>query len=267
MLDRGVLYYAEKHNDPAFPFRKIKDRLNQPDILFGNLESMISDQGRDMGGKYSFRAPPKMIEGLILADFDIMSIANNHSFDWGLEALLDTKNRLAEVGIKPVGGGVNPYRPVFIESGDQTFAFIAHSQLGAPGWIGTETEPGIAIYDEDKLKKSIEKSQKADLVIFSIHYGIEYQQVPSQNQKYLSRRAVDMGVDLVIGHHPHVIQPVEEYKDGLIAYSLGNFVFDQGFSEETMEGLLLEVKVKDGQILNYEKQVIPMNEYFQPHLD
>ncbi len=268
MLNRGVLFRAENENDPALPFRKIKDRLHEPDIMFGNLESMISDQGFDQGGEFSFRAPPKMMEGLILADFDVMSIANNHSFDWGVDALTDTEKRLEKEGIVPVGGGLDAYEPKIIEKNGQSFAFIAHTGLGASGWVPTDNTPGVALYDEAELRRSIEKVKgKVDAVIFSIHYGIEYETKPSQNQIDISKNAIDMGADLVIGHHPHVIQPVEEYEGGIIAYSLGNFVFDQDFSEETMEGLLLEVDFKEGEIVNFEKEVVPMNQNFQPHID
>ena len=267
MLDRGVLYYAEKHNDPAFPFRKIKSYLNESDLLFGNLESMVSDKGFDQGGPYSFRAPPKMMEGLLLADFDIMSIANNHSFDWTVEALIDTKERLKEEDIVPVGGGLDAYSPQIIEVDGNSIAFIAHTAVGAPGWAATETTPGVAWYSQEKLRKAVgEIEDEVDTIIFSIHYGVEYQTDPNQNQIDISKNAIDIGVDLVIGHHPHVIQPVEEYENGLIAYSLGNFVFDQSFSEETMEGLLLEVKLKDGEILDYKETTVPINNSLQPYL-
>ena len=267
MLDRGVLYYAEINNDPAFPFRKIKDHLNKADLLFGNLESVISDQGFDQGGPYSFRAPPKMMEGLLLADFDVVSIANNHSFDWTVDALVDTEERLKKEGITPVGGGLDAYSPQIIEKKGYSFGFIAHTAVGAPGWAATENTPGVAWYNQEKLKEAIEKiKDEVDIVIFSIHYGVEYQTEPNQNQIDISKSAIDMGVDLVIGHHPHVIQPVERYKDGVIAYSLGNFVFDQSFSKETMEGLLLEVDIKDGEILDYREKVVPINQNLQPDL-
>ena len=267
MLDRGILYQAQRNNDPAFPFRKIKDHLNQADLLFGNLESVISDKGFDQGGPYSFRAPPKMMEGLLLADFDVVSIANNHSFDWTVDALVDTEERLKKEGIVPVGGGLDAYSPQIIEINDQSIAFIAHTAVGAPGWAATETTPGVAWYNRERLKESIKEVEKeVNLIVFSIHYGVEYQPKPNQNQIDISKNAIDMGVDLVIGHHPHVIQPVEEYGGGIIAYSLGNFIFDQSFSRETMEGLLLEVDVKDGEVLNYKERVIPLNENFQPHL-
>ncbi len=266
MLDRGVLHQAEKRADPALPFRKIKDDL-QADILFGNLESVISDKGFDQGGPYSFRAPPKMIEGLTLAGFDVLSIANNHSFDWTVDALVDTKERLKSEEIVPVGGGLEAYSPKVVKKKGYKFAFIAHTAIGSPGWASTETIPGVAWYSEEKLKEAIEEVKgEVDLIIFSIHYGTEYQTEPNQNQIDISKGAIDAGVDLVIGHHPHVVQPVEIYKDKIIAYSLGNFIFDQDFSEETMEGLILEVVVSNGKIVGYEKIETKMNSYFQPEI-
>ncbi len=264
MLDRGVLHYTRLNNDYGFPFRKIKERLRKPDILFGNLESVISDKGFDQGGPYSFRAPPEMIEGLILADFDVLSLANNHSFDWTVEALTDTEDRLKEVGITPVG---TSYSPIMIKQEETTVAFLAYTALGAPGWAVTEDTPGVAWYTDEKMLEGLREAKEADITVVSIHFGVEYQKEPSEEQRRIAELAIDNGADLVIGHHPHVIQPVETYKDGIIAYSLGNFVFDQSFSEETMRGLLLEVKISDKKIAGYRETVVSINESFQPFLD
>ena len=121
MLDRGVLYQANIENDPALPFKKIKERLKQADILFGNLESLISDQGINQGGAFSFRAPPKMMEGLLLADFNVLSLANNHSFDWTINALLDTKDRLEKEKVKTL--------ILLGETADKIAALFADSKL------------------------------------------------------------------------------------------------------------------------------------------
>lgn len=100
MLDRGVKYMIKKHGeDYTFPFLKMKEVFDGADILFGNLESMISDKGRDVGGKYSFRANPEAVEGLVYAGFDVVTLANNHAFDWGREAFDDTMKRLQDNNI------------------------------------------------------------------------------------------------------------------------------------------------------------------------
>lgn len=265
MLDRGVLAQIRHNKDYRFPFLQSKDYLSKFDILFGNLESVISDKGYRQGSIYSFRAPPKTIEGLFYAGFNILSIANNHSFDWGVEALLDSKDRLTREGIMTTGGGFSAYEPVFIEKDQTTFGFLAYSTIGVPGWATTETVPGIAIYSDKKLQEGIVKAkERADLIIVSIHYGKEYQKKPIKAQEEISKKAIDWGADIIIGHHPHVIQPVVEYNEGIIAYSLGNFVFDQNFSEETMTGLLLKVEIRDKKIITFDTITVKINDRFQP---
>ncbi len=270
MLDRRVGEVMERKSDYTFPFLKIKKELNKADILFGNLESMISKEGYRQGSIYSFRADPRSIEGLTLAGFDLLSLSNNHSFDYGVNALMDTKRRLEEVDIVPLGAGLKEeaYSPYLMEKKGTTFAFLAYTLLGAPGWEAKESVPGISWYREDLMKEGIEEAKEkgADLIIISFHYGEEYQKEPSSSQKEVSKIAIDAGADIIIGHHPHVIQPVAYYKEGLIAYSLGNFVFDQDFSKETMEGLLLKIKVREKEIKEVEEKIIKINHLFQPEI-
>ena len=142
--------------------------------------------------------------------------------------------------------------------------------MGSPLWQAGDNSPGVAWMDVSKLpqlKEDIELTgELSDITVVSFHFGEEYQTQPSETQKLIAQSAIDAGADIVIGHHPHVIQPVEQYKDGWIAWSLGNFVFDQGFSKETMEGLLLEVRVEGKQITQVIPRVIRMNSLFQPKL-
>jgi poly-gamma-glutamate synthesis protein (capsule biosynthesis protein) len=281
MLDRGVELSVKKYgnNDWKFPFLKISDFLKKADILFGNLEGPISDKGQKVGTIYSFRADPKVIEGLTYAGFDILSVANNHIFDYAESAMADTFSRLKEAGIDYAGGGFNEseaYSPRIKEINGTKFAFLAFTNLCAPFWEATKENPGIACLtanpldnqsEKEKIKKSIaEGNERADLVIVSMHFGQEYQTSPTPEKRALAQLFIDAGADLVVGHHPHVAQPIEKYKSGYIAYSLGNFVFDQDFSEETMEGLLLKVIVENAKI----KEVIPLtiriNKFFQPEI-
>lgn len=271
MLDRGVEYMVEKYGNRnfKFPFLKIGDYLQQADILFGNLEGPISDKGIKVGSIYSFRNNPKAIVGLTYAGFDILSIANNHIFDYGREAMEDTFLRLKEVEIDYVGGGFSEteaYSPVIKEIKGIKIAYLAYMNLGLKYWAAKENQSGIAWLD-DKIVKNIKiAKEKANIVIVSMHFGEEYQPKPTLEQKYFAHLAIDSGADLVIGHHPHVIQPIEKYKEGYIAYSLGNFVFDQGFSKETMQGLLLKAIIEDSKI----KEVVPIeikiNKFFQPEI-
>ena len=274
MLNRGVEYMIQQHNDWKWPFLKIADELRKADILFGNLESVISDKGTKAGSIYSLRAEPETIEGLIFSGFDILSLANNHAFDYTVEALKDTFVRLKMADISFVGADLNQdgaFSPIIKRIKETKIAFLAYTNLGPYGWRAGPNNPGIAWIDRsdfEKIQEDIQKAkQDSDILIVSLHAGIEYETEPNQFQKDFSKMAIETGADLVIGHHPHVVQPYEKYKDGWIFYSLGNFVFDQGFSEETLQGQMVEVVIENKKI----KQVIPIdvriNKQFQPEID
>ena len=288
MLDRGIAFYIAQHNDWKWPFLLIADTLQKADLAFGNLESVISDKGENLGSIYSFRASPKTIEGLVFAGFDVLSVANNHSMDYGIEAFADSVSRLKQAGIVPVGIELfsaiaeNNSKLEIRKIKGTKFGFLAYTNLGSPLWRATQTTSGVAWVDEytiEDFQNTIRAAkEQSDVLAVSVHFGEEYQTKPSYMQKFIAESAVDAGADIVIGHHPHVVQliepegsseperPIEQYKNGWIAYSLGNFVFDQGFSSETMEGLLLEVKIKEKQITQVISRVIRMNSSFQPEL-
>jgi len=273
MLNRGVKYSVKKYGkgDYKFPFLKIVDELKKADILFGNLESIISDKGKKVGSIYSFRADPEAIEGLKFAGFDILSVANNHIFDYGREAMEDSFKRLKEAKIDYLGGGFNEKEacsPIIKEIGKTKIAFLAFSNLGTPLWAASEKKSGICWLEKEKMERIInEIKKKADIVVVSFHYGEEYFSKPTQFQISISHSAIDSGANLVIGHHPHFVQPIEKYKSGWIAYSLGNFVFDQKFSKETMTGLMLKISIENSKI----KKVIPIkikiNQFYQPEIE
>ena len=303
MLDRGVEYYIQKNGgDWRFPFLNIADFLQKADLVFGNLESVISDKGEKQGSIYSFRADPRTLEGLSFAGFDVLSVANNHSLDYGSEALVDSIQRLKDAGIIPVGGGSTnkeAYAPALKYfytskySSVTTISILAYTAVGSSLWEASENTPGIAWVDEHNLAEFTQRIKDAkkevDILVLSIHFGEEYQTQPNDMQQLIAKSAVIAGADIVIGHHPHVIQliepegssdvrpegtqspreperPVERYKEGWIAYSLGNFIFDQGFSKETTEGLLLEVTIHNKKITRVSPRPIHLNSLFQPRL-
>jgi len=278
MLNRGVEYMmkTEGNGDFRFPFSKIAKDLKKADILFGNLEGPISDKGIKVGSIYSFRAEPEAIEGLTFAGFNLISLANNHAFDYGREALEDCLAKLSKAGIDYVGAGFNEGEayggrtPVIKEIEGTKIGFLAYTNLGPESWKASEKNSGIAWISEkdfEKIKKDIENAKsQADILIVSLHAGEEYAAEPTQFQIEFSKAAIDAGADLVIGHHPHVVQKSEKYKDKWIFYSLGNFVFDQSFSQETMRGKILEILIKDGKINELIPKKIEINNYFQPEI-
>ena len=272
MLDRGVEWSINKYGGGnfKFPFLKITEELNKADILFGNLESVISDKGQKVGSIYSFRTELGAMEGLTFAGFDVVSVANNHIFDYSRAAMEDSFKRLKAAGIDYAGGGFNEteaHSPVIKEIDGTKIAFLTYTNLGFAHWVAGNTQSGITNLTTESLEEDIKETRKrADLVIVSFHFGDEYQTKSNANQQFWAHLAIDSGADLIIGHHPHVVQEIENYKRKYIAYSLGNFIFDQGFSKETMEGLLLKVVVENAKI----KEIIPIdikiNKFFQPEI-
>ncbi len=272
--NRGVGKQIKKYQDVRYPFLKIADKLRSADLAFGNLEGPISSRGRDTGGRYSFRADPKVAKGLKFAGFDVISIANNHIFDWGEEAFNDTLSVLRSVGIDAVGGGVNYTKanvPIIKDVNGVKIAFLAYSTIdydinsfNAEGNI-----PGKSFFDLENTKRTVKRIKElglADIVAVSFHWGEEYKTRSNTGQQSIARTLVELGADLIIGHHPHVVQEIERYKNGWIVYSLGNFVFDQSFSEETMRGLMVEIKVdnKSKTISSIVPMDIEISETFQP---
>lgn len=275
MLNRGVEHMIETKGgkDFRFPFLKIADFFQKADILFGNLEGPISDKGKKVGSIYSFRAEPEAVEGLKYAGFNILSLANNHALDYQRIALEDTIKTFKEQGIDWVGAGFNEEEAFSVkikEVKKNKIGFLAYTNLGSGFQKATEEKTGIAWIEEksfNKIEKDIrEAKEKVDILIVSLHSGEEYQKQPTIFQKEFSKMTIESGADLIIGHHPHIIQEIEQYKSGWIAYSLGNFVFDQAFSKETMEGLLLEVIIENGMIKEVISKEIKISDFFQPYL-
>ena len=271
MLDRGVKKSVYKNfaGDYAELFSKVKKQLQGYDLLFANLEGPVSSLGEDGGGIYSFRMEPEVIPVLKEAGFDIFSVANNHTFNWGVEAFKDTLKLLSEEEIVYVGGdstGEGAYQEKIIDISGVSVAFLAFSGL-SEGVVKREASyPGLAKITEENIIKSVAEAKKGnDLVIVVYHFGEEYQEEPNAYQRKYAELAIDSGADLIVGYHPHVIQTLEKYKNVYIIYSLGNFIFDQHFSSETMEGGLLELEVNP-QIKQIERVILRkvfLNDAFQ----
>ncbi|MBL7142179.1 MAG: CapA family protein [Candidatus Pacebacteria bacterium] len=275
MLDRGVEYMIEKQEkgDFRFPFLKIADYFKKTDIVFGNLEGIISDKGTKIGSIYSFRADPKAMEGLVFAGFSVVSLANNHALDYGKDALEDCLVRLKDSGIDYVGAGFNEkeaFSLVIEEINGTKIGFLAYTDLGPEVWRAREESSGIAwIEDSDfgKIGQDIQKAKNnVDVLIVSIHSGEEYVQELTPFQLNFTKMAIEAGADLIVGHHPHVVQRDEKYEQKYIFYSLGNFIFDQSFSEQTMQGEIVEITIENKKIKEVTTKQIKINEFFQPEI-
>jgi len=252
-FSRGVERMVKKQKDLNYPFLKIRDYLKSADLVFGNLETPITEGPEIPDFEMVFRSNPGTEQTLKQAGFSVLSLANNHTPNFGEQGLKDTFNYLAEVGIKFVGAGNNEQeanQPVYIETKGIKFAFLAYNDtyVVPASYEATNNHAGTAFMRIERMTEAVkETKQKTDFVIVSLHAGIEYTDKPNDSQVNFAHAAIDAGADLVIGHHPHVVQTMEKYKGKYIFYSLGNFVFDQPQSQETKEGLAIKVYfAKDG---------------------
>lgn len=269
MLDRGVRYMVERYLDDEYSALFTGVPTAAPDIMFGNLEGPISAGGTKRGSVYSFRMEPRVGPVLGAAGFDVLSLANNHIGDWDRRAALDTREFLTSAGVKTVGFGSTGElaAPVVIEKNGYRIGFLAATDVG-PTWLPpSSTTAGVQLASDSAWPAKIKHAAGlVDLLVVSYHFGNEYELTPSARQKELAHLAIDNGAAIVVGHHPHVRQPVERYKNGVIAYSLGNFIFDQAFSTETMTGALFEVEVAGGKIVGVRERATNLNERYQPSL-
>ncbi len=256
MLSRNVARdLAARNLDYTYPFQATAPMLRTSDVVFGNLESPISGRGEQLDKKYVFNAAPESVKGLVAGGFDVVSLANNHTLDFGTIALEDTQRILAEAGIGEIGiaTGDAAQTPFIIERKGIRVGFLAYADHETPFAYAKEFLP-FATGPAKALKESISRDiatlkSRVDIVVVSLHWGIEYEDVPNARQIELGQFVIDAGAHIVAGHHPHVQQDAAWYKDGLIIYSMGNFVFDQRSRPKTRISRLYSVTVtKDGPI-------------------
>jgi len=270
MLSRGVARESRQHGDIYHPFSKIKKYLENSDIAFGNLENPITPGREIMTPEMILRADPGAEIALKDAGFTILSLANNHTPDFGRQGLLDTFQYLDQAGIKYAGAGKTEseaYAAEFIEVKGMKLAFLAFTDAGLvpESYLAGINNPGAAFLDEKKLKAAVKEArEKADFVAVSIHTGTEYEPEPNRTQIQFAHLAIDSGADLILGHHPHVIQKIEKYKGKYIFYSLGNFVFDQKWSRATREGLAAKIFISQKVVEKIEILPVFINDQDQP---
>jgi poly-gamma-glutamate synthesis protein (capsule biosynthesis protein) len=242
-----------------YPFALVTDVLNEADICFANYESAITDYGRSTPGKpqsliaagraFVFKSDPATTGSILsAAGIDIVQLANNHAMDYCGQGLLDTCAALDASGIGYVGAGpdsAGAAAPLVIDSAGYRVGYLAYSLINPPGSRAAAHSAGINALWQD-YRKQLEGDiaqirERCDIVAVGVHWGIESTTVPNKLQRDVGHAAIDAGADLVIGTHPHSMQGIEFYKQGLIAYSLGNFVFTGASSR--LAGCVLAVNL------------------------
>ncbi len=248
------------------PFDRIHHELQKKDLLFGNLETALSESGNPSRKRWVNTTRPEAGKDLKEAGFDIMSVANNHTLDMGAEGFKKTLGVLEGHGIAYIGGTRGDESPqgLIIERGGIRIGFLAYTSgmfRSPPGVTVSRLKRKAAIDDTRRLK------DRCDHVVVSLHWGVENVYYPSPAQVRLAHDLVDNGATLILGHHSHTIQGLERYGGGLIAYSLGNFQFDtELFREKIKSTMILSVDLDRDGIRDY--RVIPclINDDFQPEV-
>ncbi|MFC5301044.1 CapA family protein [Azospira restricta] len=245
MLDDGPGRAIAAGRDP---FADFADEFDRADVRIGNLETAIASGGEPIPGKfYAFRASPRVIDRLA-GRFDALSVANNHSGDYGPEAFVETLSLLDIAGIQAFGGGRNlaeAHQPAWIEHSGLRIAILGYNEYKPRAFEAGPDWPGVAWSEDGHVLRGIAAARAAgaDIVIPFMHWGWEGEREPSPRQRELARRMIDAGAAAVVGAHPHVTQGSETYRGRPIVYSLGNFVFDSFDSPAEREGWLLRLTV------------------------
>ena len=211
---------------PQFPFTGAAPSLCAVDLLIGNLECCLIRDTTGSPARRFMAVPAAYADGLREAGFHAMSLANNHMMDCGVDGLDTTLKRLGALGIGAFGAGpdlLEAEKPLVLERDGRHFALLA-----ASGFADSNAGPrrsGTAPLDRTRLRERVRSARKlADLVIVALHADLEFSRYPSPWRVRLSRWLIDQGAAIVVQHHPHVCQGIEQYGEGLIAYSLGNFL-------------------------------------------
>ncbi len=235
MLGREVGTLMDK-NGYDYPLALISPFLKNFDLSVGNFEGTVLEKYNYHDGlKLKFSFSPKSLTQLVNANFGVVSLANNHGFDYGADGFEETKSHLQSEGISPLG------HPYDLSKGIVTTVELKGRHVSFLAFNAT-----VPVFDTVKAQDLVAKTKAENpdaLIMVLIHWGDEYAPKHNKTQETIGRALIDSGADVILGSHPHVVQDIERYKSKIIFYSQGNFVFDQNFSEATKEGLVLGLEL------------------------
>lgn len=252
---RSVNHGMLVRNNFRWPFEKTAEILRNADLTVINLETPLLATCTATIEGMIFCADARAIDGFVYAGVDVATLGNNHIGNYAEAGIAETKKHLSEAGILSVST-----RAEYKEVKGTVFAFLAYNDIGS-------RETDVPWAEETIIQSDIRDArQRADVVIVSYHWGVEYVSESTKRQRDLAHLAVDAGADVVLGNHPHWIQPVELYKDKFIVYAHGNFVFDQEWSEETKRGVIGRYTFYEGKLIDVEYLPIRVVDYGQPYL-
>ncbi|MFQ5864994.1 MAG: CapA family protein [bacterium] len=243
-----------------YPFEPTLSVLKSGDVTIANLEAPFTVDGEPFEKKFNFKVPPKYAYGLKEAGFTVVTLANNHIMDFGETGLFSTMCALEYVGVQYCGAGWNleqAVKPAVVEISGRRIALFGYSMTFPKEFYATEDSSGTAYPVPDLMVGTLKAwEDSVDFTVVSFHWSAEKLDIPKDYQIYFAHLAIDSGADLVLGHHPHVLQGIELYKNRLIAYSLGNFVFGS-YSKDAVASIMLKTYLHDDGL--FYAQCIPIN--------
>ncbi len=252
MLDRSVMLKTQAAGDYNHPFLLIDPLFKEYNLHLANLEGPIttntSVSNGTGGARFTFTFSPKFVDPL-KQRFEFLSLANNHEQNFGQKGIDQTRKFLGDAGVHYFGdpNNVAAFISVTTTYNNISMAFVGYHQLVETGF-------------ENVIAEVKKLDSQVDVVIAMPHWGVEYQtEKPYPTQVSDAHALIDAGVDIIIGAHPHVVQPIEVYKDKVIFYSLGNFIFDQYFSEETQTGLAVGLQIEKSDTIKIKYTLIPLD--------
>ena len=254
-LVRDINYQIQQRHNPNYPFENIAAYLKNADLTVTNLEGSLIKNCPIVLTGFKFCGQDTNVKGLAFAGIDAASLANNHTTNFAASGLGQTADILKSNGITPFG---LDNKIEYIDIKDKKVALIGFVELGN-NWAGLNN---ATVQNVAKLVS--EAKSKADIVITSFHWGVEYTRKPTANQINLAHLAIDNGADLVLGNHPHWIQESEVYKDVFITYAQGNTIFDQDWSQKTKEGVIYKFQYQNGRFIKIDEKYTIIEENAQP---
>ena len=267
MLADGPGRVVRQGRDPFAPFARI---LDQADLRVANLECVVARSGKPLDKPYTFRAHPRVL-GILKRHVDAVSLANNHSGDFGHEAFAEMLTRLDAAGIPFFGGGrdlAQAHAPLILERKGLRIALLGYDEFFPRQFEAGNAHPGVAWSEDEQVVADIRRAREvghADIVIPFMHWGEEHRPLANDRQRRLARIMIEAGADAVVGTHPHVVQDVEYHQGKPIVYSLGNFIFDGFDGKRQNTGWALRLEVGRDGVKRIERHLASIDHDGVPH--
>jgi hypothetical protein len=248
LLHMPIIRYAQEGGSYNFGkiFTSIAPFLEGYDIAFYNQESPIAGDVSKLSGYPCFNSPPQIADTMVRLGFNVVSLANNHTMDKGIKGVLNSVQLWKNKNVDPIGSyatDTDANQPAIKEKNGIRYALFAYTTLTNQA-VPIDKPYLLNTFTKEKAKKDITSVRPAvDLVIVSMHWGVEYDHLPSKSQQDIAHYLAELGVDIILGHHPHVIQPIQMLNNTLVIYSLGNFLSSQS-TDERLTGMVVTMDIK-----------------------